>query len=170
MSIHCRKCNRVLKNPDAIRKGIGPICERRELLFRGITPNDGDTDIFEPYDGGLFFIERVACPTITGPNGQTEMLTHTASGIRTNVPRSIYKHSPTGYNFGYGGSGPSDFALNVCLAAGIHADVAYRHYQSVKWTFISGATGDRLEIDPNDVRVYVDALERQRTAETTPVE
>jgi len=51
MSIHCRKCNRVLKNPDAIRKGIGPVCERREhiverwriiLLFRGITPNDGD--------------------------------------------------------------------------------------------------------------------------------
>lgn len=98
------------------------------------------------------------------------MLTHTASGIRTNVPRSIYKHSPTGYNFGYGGSGPSDFALNVCLAAGIHADVSYRHYQSVKFTFISGATGDRLEIDPDAVRVYVDALERQQTAESTPAE
>ena len=171
MSTHCRKCNRILKNPDAIRKGIGPVCERRELLFRGITPNDGDNDIFVPYDGGDFFIERVACPTITGPFGQTEIVTHTASGIRTNVPRSIYKHSPTGYNFGYGGSGPADFALNVALAAGVHADVAYRHYQSFKFAVVALEQSDRLVISRETVIVYFDAVEKQRiAAESTPAE
>lgn len=155
MSIHCRKCNRVLKNPDAIRKGIGPICERRELLFRGIKPNDGDTDIFEPYDGGLFFIERVACLTITGPNGQTEMLTHTCSGIRSNVPRQIYKHSPAGYNFGYAGSGPADYALNVCLLL-VHPDDAYNNYQDFKFHFVApcGSDVDRLEISRQDAEQW----------------
>jgi hypothetical protein len=30
-----------------------------------------------------------------------------------NVPRRHVHHSPTGWEWGYGGSGPSDFALNV---------------------------------------------------------
>ena len=32
----------------------------------------------------------------------------------TNVPHLVVHHSPDGYEFGYGGSGPSDLALNVC--------------------------------------------------------
>lgn len=171
MSTHCRRCNRPLKNPDAIRKGIGPICERRELLFRGIAQADGDSDVFVPYDGGDFFIERVPCPTLNGHTGRTEMLIHTASGIRTNVPRSIYKHSPTGYNFGYGGSGPADFALNVALAAGVHADIAYHHYQSFKWAVVAIEQSDRLVIPRETVIAYFDAVEKQRIAvESTPAE
>ena len=32
---------------------------------------------------------------------------------RFNVPRRHVHHSPTGWRWGYGGSGPADFALNV---------------------------------------------------------
>ena len=32
----------------------------------------------------------------------------------TNVPHLVVQHSPDGYEFGYGGSGPSDLALNAC--------------------------------------------------------
>lgn len=33
--------------------------------------------------------------------------------VRTNVPHLVVHHSPTGFEFGYGGSGPADLALNV---------------------------------------------------------
>jgi hypothetical protein len=31
----------------------------------------------------------------------------------TNVPHLVIHHSPTGYEWGYGGSGPADLALNI---------------------------------------------------------
>lgn len=34
--------------------------------------------------------------------------------VRTNVPHLVVQHSPTGFEFGYAGSGPADLALNVC--------------------------------------------------------
>lgn len=37
-----------------------------------------------------------------------------AGGVITNVPHLVVQHSPTGFEFGYGGSGPADLALNVC--------------------------------------------------------
>ena len=33
--------------------------------------------------------------------------------IATNVPRTIVVHSPSGFEIGYAGSGPADFALNI---------------------------------------------------------
>ncbi len=34
--------------------------------------------------------------------------------VSTNVPHLGVHHSPSGFEFGYGGSGPADLALNVC--------------------------------------------------------
>lgn len=34
--------------------------------------------------------------------------------VITNIPHLVAHHSPDGYEFGYGGSGPADLALNVC--------------------------------------------------------
>lgn len=35
-------------------------------------------------------------------------------GVVTNVPHLVVHHSPDGFEFGYGGSGPADLALNIC--------------------------------------------------------
>ena len=35
------------------------------------------------------------------------------NNLITNVPRLVTHHSPDGYEWGYGGSGPADFALNI---------------------------------------------------------
>jgi hypothetical protein len=37
----------------------------------------------------------------------------TKRGAEVSIPQRIVKHSPTGMEWGYGGSGPADFALNV---------------------------------------------------------
>lgn len=34
--------------------------------------------------------------------------------VKTNVPHLVVHHSPTGFEFGYGGSGAADLALNAC--------------------------------------------------------
>lgn len=34
--------------------------------------------------------------------------------VYTNVPHLVVHHSPDGFEFGYGGSGPADLALNLC--------------------------------------------------------
>jgi len=61
------------------------------------------------------------------------------------VRRSVTKHSPDGFNFGYGGSGPADFALNVLCMFAKRGAVEYV-YQDFKRKFIESATEDRLVI------------------------
>lgn len=34
-------------------------------------------------------------------------------GVETNVPHLVTHHSPSGYEWGYAGSGPADLALNI---------------------------------------------------------
>ena len=59
-------------------------------------------------------------------------------GIHTNVPRRIVFHSPGGFEWGYGGSGPADFALNILsIFIGEEAARAGGLYQEFKWAFVS---------------------------------
>lgn len=160
MATRCRKCNRVLTNPVAVAEGIGPVCKQKSGLTNPRSKQTSDDhDEIVPYDGGAFWIERKTAPTVTefpGVRGtfETDQM-HTASGIKTNVPRQIYSHSPAGYNFGYGGSGPADWALNVCLLL-VHADDAYQHHQNFKWQFVAvqGDDGERLEIPRADAEQW----------------
>lgn len=46
-------------------------------------------------------------------------------------------HSPTGVEWGYGGSGLADLALNILRAAPADRDFAARHHQSFKWRFVA---------------------------------
>lgn len=141
MVSHCKVCDRLLTSKWA-EFGIGPVCARKSGFTKdpGKTQGKDDSDDLVPYDGGDLFIERVT--PFTSESGVKDF----ASGCRSNVPRQIYRHSPTGYNFGYGGSGPADFALNCCLLVATHADDAYRVYQDFKRKFVEGEQGDRLVI------------------------
>ena len=47
-------------------------------------------------------------------------------------------HSPTGFEWGYGGSGPSQLALALLLASGIEARTAVERYQAFKTEVVSG--------------------------------
>ena len=58
------------------------------------------------------------------------------NGTITNVPRRIIVHSPTGFSWGYGGSGPADLAWNI-LSIFIGQEEAEKYYQMFKWQFIA---------------------------------
>ncbi len=51
--------------------------------------------------------------------------------------QKIRNHSPDGFNWGYGGSGPAQAALAICLYIFGHARLAEVLYQQFKRTFVS---------------------------------
>lgn len=85
--------------------------------------------------------------------------------VATNVPREVVEHSPTGFEIGYAGSGPADFALNimhqflplpkgaegVALHEGVCSQVAYRLHQPFKFEFIATMSRDGGEISRADI-------------------
>lgn len=148
----CRRCNRPLKTEPWASLGIGKICSKKQSM-ETTGQNQGDTDLIVPYDDGDIFMERIYAPTI-GRDGQLSMEKHSASGIKTNIQRKIYKHSPTGFNFGYGGSGPADAALNICLMF-TDTETAQRIYQDFKSKFLGGQE-DKLIISKKDILAFIE--------------
>jgi hypothetical protein len=68
---------------------------------------------------------------------QVEIILRRVKGYATaNVPHAIVLHS-TGFEWGYGGSGPADLALNILYAVTGNKELAMRHYQQFKWDFIA---------------------------------
>jgi hypothetical protein len=59
-----------------------------------------------------------------------------SAGRHVNIPQRIVRHSPTGFAWGYGGSGPADLALNI-LSVFIGQEAAESLYQDFKWEFIA---------------------------------
>jgi hypothetical protein len=71
---------------------------------------------------------------------------------QANTPWTVIQHSPTGFEWGYGGSAPADLALNILNAfappksdgeepvecfKGVCSATAMRLHQDFKWTFIA---------------------------------
>lgn len=53
-------------------------------------------------------------------------------GAHANIPQQLVYHSPDGFEWGYGGSGPADLALNI-LALFVPPYWAWRMHQDFKW-------------------------------------
>lgn len=144
-STTCSICGCKLTDPNSVERGIGPICANSNLSHTETATRT--RQIADHY---------IAIPI--KHNGL--ILRRDENGVSTNVPHLIIEHSPTGYEFGYGGSGPADLALNVvevllrhigyegprmpCLD-GSCFQMAWSMHHDFKWRFLcavqrSGAT------------------------------
>jgi hypothetical protein len=65
----------------------------------------------------------------------------------------IVRHSPTGFEFGYGGSGPADLAYSI-LCDCIGKDMAELLYQRFKWAYVA-RWGDSWEIGETEIREWI---------------
>lgn len=76
---------------------------------------------------------------IEGDRDPTGALTVRIDGHRLTPTRSlkVWNHSPTGFNVGYGGSGPAQLALAILLEAGLPDDEASTLHQKFKWEFLA---------------------------------
>lgn len=158
---YCERCGRALSNPTSRQAGMGPICRHKvgRGSGQGQEEDIADRTIGSPLEAGII-IRR-------GADGVTE----------TNVPHLVVEHSPSGYEFGYAGSGPADLALNLAEAilrregyrgeevktwdGGRCLRLAYEIYQEVKWRWI--ATIERVEGVTLDYQEVADYVKMQAT-------
>ena len=77
-----------------------------------------------------------------------------ADGTHTNVPQRIIQHSPTGFAWGYGGSGPADLALNI-LSIFAGQEFAERYHQDFKWEFIATLPYEGGTIKREDILSWI---------------
>lgn len=73
--------------------------------------------------------------------------------------QALRNHSPDGFEWGYGGSGPSQLALAIMLDLTGDPDKARKHYQGFKWDFLSEADKSGFEIREDEIRQWMAARE-----------
>lgn len=125
-----------MKTPSSVAAGMGPTCRSKASLSDS---------------GALLGDTAVLCgvPPITDAGLICRRL---ADGrAAANVPHIVKYHSPAGFEWGYGGSGPAELAMNAMAALlrpdGTHMDRVYgdcvvsndaaRLHQDFKWAFIA---------------------------------
>lgn len=132
---YCDRCGRRLTNPMSVQAHMGPICRgKHERCDMKNTEDLTDIYLDIPLEDGIH-LKR---------NENLE--------VSTNVPHLVIHHSPGGYEFAYGGSGPADLALNLAEIMltrlgwrgermscydGECFTLAWSMHQDLKWRFIA---------------------------------
>lgn len=129
----CNMCHRALKDPVSVERGYGPICWAKLLIGQGHIEESEAT-----YDGGDIILRRV--------NGSAV----------ANVPHVIKFHSPSGFEWGYGGSGPADLALNILYAITGDRELAMQYHQQFKWDFIARVPREGGVIKRDDILKWLE--------------
>ena len=145
-AIQCARCGRALKSPKAREIGYGMVCWRKIQGEMARDQRNSDDSI-------------VITPTITdgyagarGPDGSVKVV-RIRNG-RQEPLRHLVHHSPDGFNWGYGGSGPAELARCIVADATGISNPHPAVYQEFKREFVSG-WGDRWEISLDEVRSWL---------------
>ena len=80
-----------------------------------------------------------------------------ADGVPLDLDASlaVYRHSPSGFSWGYGGSGPAQLALAILLHAGVDPDTAVELHQTFKWDTVAHWHDGSHAYKPLDLEVDV---------------
>lgn len=129
----CGRCGRTLSNPESQRIGYGPVCaariapreERQMDLFENHTVARGEWEKLLKLDPivveGGFFTNTVRLNGVPLDHGES---------------LKYRNHSPSGFSWGYGGSGPAQLALAILLRIA-PPPIALALYQAFKWEFVA---------------------------------
>lgn len=135
----CNLCGRPITDPTSVIHGLGPVCYSKLM---GKNEEDAVTDLYDlPFDE----TERnITCLR----RGQQ---------LRFNFPQVVRKHSPTGMEWGYGGSGPADFAINAILRVTGQKKIAVspQIYQEFKNQFVAKIPSQGGTIRGDDIISFV---------------
>ena len=163
----CERCHRGLKDPDSVRAGLGPVCRAKSGIVGGDVGGKGDgrTVAELPFDPESM---DIVCRRV--PTGENDVAGRPMTRPVFNISQSVVWHSPTGFEWGYGGSGPADFALNVlCLFVqpgsdgcepqkvfdGVCSRTAQALHQAFKSRFIAALPHEGGVIRGADVRAWI---------------
>lgn len=131
----CRRCHRPLKDPKSIERGMGEICAKKEGGQTSIMPEDKDVRMI-PFEG--------------------DVVVRREGGLKyMNIPQTIVYHSPTGLEWGYAGSGPADFALNILYFFTNDKEFAMKWHQDFKFQFVAGLPREGGVIKKEDIDHFI---------------
>lgn len=74
----------------------------------------------------------------------------------------LWNHSPAGFNWGYGGSGPAQLSLALLADALGDDERASRLHQDFKWEVVSRLPRAEWQLLPEDVQAAAERLEAER--------
>jgi len=85
----------------------------------------------------------------------------TVNGHPLNPRLDLWNHSPTGFEWGYGGSGPAQLALAL-LADHLSDDrQALDIYQRFKWAVVAGLPKKRWTLSGHEIDQWLERIRRQ---------
>lgn len=137
MGIFCRICGRPLSNELSVKRGIGPECFKQ---FGDLPENYEEAERSGVVISGHPFLrEGLICIRLGQGAGAT---------AATNIPQLIVRHSPDGFEWGYGGSGPNELALNILYLVSQDLTFAQENHNDFCRTFLAGIPfeGGRVSI------------------------
>lgn len=94
---HCQHCGKPLNSFKSKRRGYGDEC------WKKVKQSFAGTNQLKVKQ---YFTHSLADP-------EKEIMIIREKEVRVNVPYTIFYHSHSGPEYGYGGSGPADLALNI---------------------------------------------------------
>lgn len=92
------------------------------------------------------------------PRGDTHGIVEYEDGYRRPLHpcNNIVNHSPDGFAWGYGGSGPSQLALAIMVDATKDQQQAQQLYQQFKWAVVAVADGAKeFRVSLSDVQSWI---------------
>jgi len=139
--IRCRKCGRKLTDPVSVRIGLGPVCRGKARGIKWAKHKSLPLKQIRSFE----FEGDVICKRVNGEPC-------------VNIPHKLVVHSPDGFEWGYGGSGPADLALNI-LALFTDEANARRLYQQFKRDFIAKIPREGGVIRREDIIAWLESHE-----------
>lgn len=78
--------------------------------------------------------------------------------------QSLRNHSPDGFNWSYGGSGPAQLALALLVHFSKNDEFALDHYQAFKFDMIATLPQSDFELDGNKVLNWITQRKQKEEA------
>ena len=80
---------------------------------------------------------------------------HEKQVLSPEASQKLVNHSPTGFNWGYGGSGPAQLSLAILLSYTKDKDYSLRNYQKFLGDFISKIKSKEWEISNKQLADWI---------------
>lgn len=95
-------------------------------------------------------------PDAVGP----QVVTRNGQLLDPKPSQKLYNHSPDGFQWGYGGSGPAQLALALLLDATGNPALALSQHQNFKHAFVEGFD-NRWQLSRNQIKDWLKSLDRR---------
>jgi hypothetical protein len=97
-------------------------------------------------------------------NRQGYAVTVTVDGRKLDPRLDLWNHSPDGFNWGYGGSGPAQLALAILADHCQNDERALNLYQRFKWAVVAKLPHKRWKLSGDDIAVVLHELCEEEVA------